>query len=132
MEIQRDIVTFLFGIVASLLLFVVGGMFNNTKYIFGCYIFLGFVLTTYTILAFLIPRTKKSKNFVFSYAVSTACMFLISLMSHIVITDAHTAPACAGNVNHCTKYIFASIFGFVSTLSFLVASILTFKLANVW
>ncbi|ANQ08095.1 Uncharacterized protein PCOAH_00023800 [Plasmodium coatneyi] len=87
MKIEKDKVTFLLGLIASILLFVVGGLFNNVSYLLGCYIFLGLVMTVYTILAFFIPSTKKSRDFVFSYGVATACMFVISLMFHIIVTD---------------------------------------------
>ncbi|SBT71165.1 conserved Plasmodium protein, unknown function [Plasmodium malariae] len=132
MAIHRDVITFIFGIIASVLLFVIGGMFDNLSYILGCYTFVGFLLTIYTIFAFLIPNTKKSRDFVFSYAVSTACMFVLSLMVHIVITDRHTKISCEQKSNNCVKYVFASVFGFVSSTCFLVTSVLTFKIARVW
>ncbi|SBT76947.1 conserved Plasmodium protein, unknown function [Plasmodium ovale] len=132
MAMRKDITTFLFGLIASILLFVVGGMFDSGSYFMGCYIFLGSVLTTYTILTFLIPSTKGSRDFVFSYAVSSACMCVISLITHIVITDAYTRPICSTTSNGCIKYIFISLFGFISSTCFLVSSLLSFKLAHIW
>ncbi|GAB66343.1 hypothetical protein PCYB_091290 [Plasmodium cynomolgi strain B] len=131
MKMRKDMLTFLLGIIASILLFVVGGMLDNVNYILGCYVFVGFVLTAYTILAFLVPNTKKSRDFVFSYGVTTACMFVISLMIHIIIIDSHVKSACKHNNGNCVKYVFTSVCAFASTSCFLAASIMTFKVIHV-
>ncbi|CAA9988085.1 conserved Plasmodium protein, unknown function [Plasmodium knowlesi strain H] len=132
MKLGKDKVTFLLGIIASILLFVVGGLFNNVSYILGCYTFLGLVLTVYTILAFFIPSTQKSRDFVFSYGVTTACMFVISLMFHIIITDSKVKSSCRYNNSNCAHYVLISVCGFASTFCFLAASVMTFKVLRVW
>ncbi|EUD65524.1 hypothetical protein C922_04030 [Plasmodium inui San Antonio 1] len=132
MKMRKDMVTFLFGIIASILLFVVGGMLDSVNYILGCYTFVGLVLMMYSILAFLVPSTKKSRDFVFSYGVTTACMFVISLMIHIVIVDSHVKSSCKYSNGNCMKYVFISVCGFTSTFCFLAASIMTFKVIHVW
>ncbi|VEV56243.1 conserved Plasmodium protein, unknown function [Plasmodium vinckei vinckei] len=130
MEIDKRTLVLIFGLVGSILGFVVGVLFNSINYIMGCYLFISIILLLYTILVY--TYNKNSRDFIFSYAVTTGWMFLISLMVHIVVTDVYTTPTCRSNRNNCANYIFCSVFGFMSSFSFLVASYLSFKIARVW
>ncbi|CAD2091155.1 conserved Plasmodium protein, unknown function [Plasmodium vinckei brucechwatti] len=130
MEIDKRTLVLIFGLVASILGFVVGVLFNSINYIMGCYIFISVILLFYTILVY--TYNKNSRDFIFSYAVTTGWMFLISLMTHIVVTDIYTTPSCRNDRHSCAKYIFCSVFGFMSSLCFLATSYLSFKIAHVW
>ncbi|CAD2103458.1 conserved Plasmodium protein, unknown function [Plasmodium vinckei] len=130
MKIDKRTLILIFGLVASILGFVVGILFNSINYIMGCYIFISTILLFYTILVY--TYNKNSRDFILSYAVTTGWMFLISLMTHIVITDIYTTPSCRDSRNSCAKYIFCSVFGFMSSFFFLATSYLSFKVARVW
>ncbi|SPJ10816.1 conserved Plasmodium membrane protein, unknown function [Plasmodium sp. DRC-Itaito] len=132
MELNKNKVTFILGIVSSILLFVTAVMFNDIDFILGSHIFLGFLFTIYTIFAFLIPNTKNSRDFLISYAVSTACIFVISLIFNIVVTKYNVGGNCRFDSNKCFSYILGIASGFGSSALFLLTSILSFKLANVW
>ncbi|CAG9476591.1 conserved Plasmodium protein, unknown function [Plasmodium vivax] len=132
MKMRKNLATFLLGIVASILLFVVGGMLDHLRYILWCYTVVGIVMIVYTILAFLVPNTKKSRDFVFSYGVTAACMSAISLMIHIIIVDFVVKPSCKYGSRTCLNNVYIAVCGFASTLCFLAASMMTFKAARVW
>ncbi|SCM20641.1 conserved Plasmodium protein, unknown function [Plasmodium chabaudi chabaudi] len=129
MEVDKRALVLIFGLVGTILGFVVGVLFNSINYIMGCYIFISIALLFYTILVY--TYNKNSRDFMLSYAVTTGWMFLISLMTHIVVTDIYTSPNCKSHMNSCAKYIFCSVFGFMSSLCFLIASYLSFKIAHV-
>ncbi|CRG99935.1 conserved Plasmodium protein, unknown function [Plasmodium relictum] len=132
MAIHTDIAACIFGIIASILLFVVSGLFYEFNGLTGCFVFLGVFFLLYTLFAFLIPNTKNSRDFVFSYGVSTGCMFVACLMTFIIMSHFHTRPHCNVGTKSCAKYIFGSLFGFLSSGFFLVASILSFKVVHIW
>ncbi|KYN98702.1 putative membrane protein [Plasmodium gaboni] len=132
MKLNINKITFILGIVSSLLLFVTAVMFNDIDFILGSHIFVGFLFTIYTIFTFLIPNTKNSRDFLLSYAVSTACIFIISLMFYIVVTKYNIVGNCRVGTNKCFPYILGTSFGFGSSALFLFTSILSFKLAHVW
>ncbi|SOV77919.1 conserved Plasmodium membrane protein, unknown function [Plasmodium sp. gorilla clade G3] len=132
MKLNKNKITFILGIVSSILLFVTAVMFNDIDFILGSHIFFGFLFTIYTIFAFLITNTKNSRDFLLSYAVSTTCVFVISLIFNIVVTKYNVVGNCRFETNKCFPYILGTTFGFCSSALFLCTSILSFKLANVW
>ncbi|CRG96117.1 conserved Plasmodium protein, unknown function [Plasmodium gallinaceum] len=132
MAISRDIATSIFGLIASSLLFAVAGTFNELTGVVGCFIFLGGAFTIYTIITFLIPSMKNSRDLVFSYGVSTACMFVACIMTFIILTYFYTKIHCHYGSKYCARLVFGSIFGFLSSGFFLVSSMLSLKIAHVW
>ncbi|CXI46519.1 conserved Plasmodium protein, unknown function [Plasmodium berghei] len=129
-NVDKRTLVLIFGLVGSILGFIIGILFNSANYTMGCYISITTAIVIYTIVVYIYH--KNSRDFIFSYGVSTIWMFVIYLLANIIATNMYTSYICRYHMNGCGLFVTYSIFGFISTFCFLAASYLSFKIAYAW
>ncbi|ETB57939.1 hypothetical protein YYC_04727 [Plasmodium yoelii 17X] len=125
-NIDKRTLVLIFGLVGSILGFIIGILFDPASYMVGYYIFITIAVVAYTIIVYIYHNN--SRDYIFSYGISTIWMFVIYILVNIIATTTHTTSACRHNTNSCGLFITYSIFGFISAFLFLAASYFSFKI----
>ncbi|VWU50028.1 conserved membrane protein, unknown function [Hepatocystis sp. ex Piliocolobus tephrosceles] len=128
---KKNTIAGIFGLAGSLSLILTACLLVNFTYLIICSMLVGTSLLVFTLFVFYIKNYRHTREINISYATVTTYTTILSLMVFIVFTIQNTGTNCNNIVRNCTRYIFVSIFGFVSALCFLVTSVLMFNILEI-